>query len=357
MSHLSNKDLLRVLDAVEVLNSGTGMDTLAERTLACMYSLIPNSTMTAFDGFDTEGDYDGSLWYSPPGTVPPERIQLLGELVNEHPNFAAIICTPDQGVFRLSDASPLSKFHKTTLFNEFYRLFQGDAQLSTAFRLSPRSLVTCSLHRHRSDFSDSEVETLRLVTPHLKAAFRNARDFERLENQKRHFLSAVTRGLVIIGIDGEILFINEIAIRQLEVWFEDGFSRCLPEVIQRYITVEGEKYRTSGYHPPPEPLTLRRSDRELTINLAFDNCTNELTLLLEERTGRSPGELLQMGLSTREAEILCWMSMGKTDREIGMLCGISHRTVEKHAENIYTKLGVENRLAAVMAAMKMEAAQ
>jgi DNA-binding CsgD family transcriptional regulator len=51
-------------------------------------------------------------------------------------------------------------------------------------------------------------------------------------------------------------------------------------------------------------------------------------------------------LTPREGEVLRWLSIGKTDRDIGDILGISHRTVHKHLQRIYEKLGVETRTAA-----------
>jgi len=53
------------------------------------------------------------------------------------------------------------------------------------------------------------------------------------------------------------------------------------------------------------------------------------------------------GLSRREREVLQWVAAGKTNLEISILLSIALRTVEKHCENIYKKLGVENRISAV----------
>ena len=57
------------------------------------------------------------------------------------------------------------------------------------------------------------------------------------------------------------------------------------------------------------------------------------------------------GITPREAEVLQWLAAGKTDRDIGALLGCSHRTVHKHLQRIYVKLGVETRTAAVMRAL------
>jgi DNA-binding CsgD family transcriptional regulator len=58
-------------------------------------------------------------------------------------------------------------------------------------------------------------------------------------------------------------------------------------------------------------------------------------------------------LSIREREVLDWLAGGKTDRDIAGILGISHRTVHKHLQRIYEKLGVENRTSAVMRGMSL----
>jgi len=54
-------------------------------------------------------------------------------------------------------------------------------------------------------------------------------------------------------------------------------------------------------------------------------------------------------LTPREADVMKWVACGKTDADIAVLLAISPRTVHKHLEHIYEKLGVETRTAAVMA--------
>ena len=61
-------------------------------------------------------------------------------------------------------------------------------------------------------------------------------------------------------------------------------------------------------------------------------------------------QLVSLGLSKRESEVLAWIGQGKTNKEIGRLLGCSPRTVQKHLEHIYVKLGVENRTSAAMMA-------
>ena len=57
------------------------------------------------------------------------------------------------------------------------------------------------------------------------------------------------------------------------------------------------------------------------------------------------GAIAVGGLTRREEEVARLMAAGATDRAIGARLGISTRTVEKHAENVRSKLGVESRAA------------
>jgi DNA-binding NarL/FixJ family response regulator len=75
---------------------------------------------------------------------------------------------------------------------------------------------------------------------------------------------------------------------------------------------------------------------------------NEFLLrLAKDASADMPAEFSsELGLTTREGEVLSWLSKGKTNRDIAQILGLSPRTVDKHLEQIYAKLGVENRTAA-----------
>jgi len=71
---------------------------------------------------------------------------------------------------------------------------------------------------------------------------------------------------------------------------------------------------------------------------------------------KSPQPLEALGLTPREAEILFWVAQGKTNCEIGTILQISSATAKKHLENIYAKLGTENRTTATLMALEALAA-
>jgi len=67
------------------------------------------------------------------------------------------------------------------------------------------------------------------------------------------------------------------------------------------------------------------------------------------RLPASPEELRPLGLTPREAEILFWITQGKSNPEIAIILAMQLVTVKKHVQNILQKLGVENRTAALRA--------
>lgn len=113
-------------------------------------------------------------------------------------------------------------------------------------------------------------------------------------------------------------------------------------------------------------LTINRdrgdfSDRDLWLAevLAPQIATAFETDLVLQKLRREPvnqpppdfTRLRRLGLSRREAEILVWLAEAKRDREIAVILGISVRTVQQHVRSVLQKLHVENRTAAVRAAM------
>ncbi len=71
---------------------------------------------------------------------------------------------------------------------------------------------------------------------------------------------------------------------------------------------------------------------------------------------RLPGDQLlkeKLGLTTRESEVLYWLANGKTNKEISEILDMGVRTVNKHLEQLFPKLGVENRTAAAGIAIRI----
>ncbi len=75
-------------------------------------------------------------------------------------------------------------------------------------------------------------------------------------------------------------------------------------------------------------------------------------LTSEEAGGEEAALKRRFGLTAREAEVCLWVARGKSNRDIGDILGLSPRTVNKHLETVFAKLGVENRASAAVLVLK-----
>ena len=106
--------------------------------------------------------------------------------------------------------------------------------------------------------------------------------------------------------------------------------------------------------PPPAPLEISSHEGRITCALHGHTDEGECLLVLHEESDTAMTKVLvdTLRLTVREAEVLYWVIYGKTNRDIGDILGISHRTINKHMENLFEKLGVETRTAAAAVAMR-----
>lgn len=101
-------------------------------------------------------------------------------------------------------------------------------------------------------------------------------------------------------------------------------------------------------------LRIETPEGVLHVHHAGSALEDEHLLVLEPETATGTSRLEEaFGLTVREAEVLTWVSRGKTDRDIAEILGLSPRTINKHLEHVFAKLGVETRTAAMAIALPL----
>jgi len=95
------------------------------------------------------------------------------------------------------------------------------------------------------------------------------------------------------------------------------------------------------------PVVTAAGTRLMVRNLGAATLGETMLLLsLQRESSPAQARLTEAALTPRETEVLSWLAKGKTNRDIGDILGMSPRTVNKHLEHIFEKLGVETRSAA-----------
>jgi DNA-binding NarL/FixJ family response regulator len=167
----------------------------------------------------------------------------------------------------------------------------------------------------------------------------------RMTQSARAALDVSGRFLLAVNRDGRIMWATPQAQRLLSDSFGAGAidEVVLPEPLRQWL-----EQAQAGKGVAKSSAAAIPDHPELKLYYMGSAGANEFLLrLAKEQTGLLPAALAsEFGLTTRESEVLSWLSKGKTNRDIAQILGLSPRTVDKHLEQIYAKLGVENRTAA-----------
>lgn len=249
------------------------------------------------------------------------------DLMNEHP-----ICRRwrEDGGFsalRLSDVITRREFRQSRFFAEFFAPWGLEYELKVRLPSPPWHGKTFAFYRKAGrDFAVRDRQVLELLTPHFSRLWQEART-RRLLGKALAELNRVnehdSRGVIFLGLDGEVEYMSPPVHRLLRDFFPAAPAGRLPAPLADWL----EDGRSQS-------LLRRRGDRRLVIERTADS------LILEERVEEIP-------LTARERDVLSWVARGKTNAEIAQLLWLAPSTVRKHLENVYAKLGVSTRTAAV----------
>jgi len=190
-------------------------------------------------------------------------------------------------------------------------------------------------------------EVLARIGTHLrlKALQRDlAKELAWRAETERTLRASLTQAVIVAARDGALLFHTPRAAQLLQRhcgWSETAEPTLPPPLAK--LAAGGRSLQE----------TIAGATGTLEVRLVAGGDEELVTLLLEElRPSGDYAPLRALGLSEREAEVLFWISEGKSNPEIALIIGAAAGTVKKHVENLLAKLGVENRAAAMRLALE-----
>ncbi|AYG60138.1 response regulator transcription factor [Rhizobium jaguaris] len=179
----------------------------------------------------------------------------------------------------------------------------------------------------------------------IRVHLRNARSAQ----SARVALDAAGRHLLAVKGDGAIHWSTPQATRLINA--ATGSDDGLDLVVKHIATFMRERERPG---PARDNLLSISNGSQAALQLAFLGAIgpDEYLFRLTATNQRADDGVLRQhfALTQRESEVLLWIAKGKSNRDIGEILGLSARTVNKHLEQIYVKLGVENRASAAVKA-------
>jgi DNA-binding CsgD family transcriptional regulator len=343
---LSPADIHKLSEHLLRLHASADVRQLADRTANALAALI---------ACDLPGVHI-ALHHAPPiwvtawaGDVPEAVVKVSRAVADTHPMFTATLGvsrpdTPETVHGLVSDA----EFRRTPLYNEVWRPMRMERELST--RIVQRHNIGLSVARGRGpDFDDRDRAVMQTLHDHVLATILRiaAADNGHLAlDRSRVPLQAVDWS--VIDGNGNVLRSRPAVPGLLQRYFNWTNPAVLPPAVKRHAIESidnGTKTlltRLSGEH-----------QLDVGVNPVAHAPGQYAVFFMERQTAPDPiARLRAMGLTQREAEVVRWVAEGKTNSEIGIILGVSELTAKKHLENVFHKLGVENRATVVARALE-----
>lgn len=167
-------------------------------------------------------------------------------------------------------------------------------------------------------------------------------------------LDATGRTLVAVNQAGQIRWVTPQAsklLTQIGMCNQNG-DIVFPNSVMEWLKKGGEA-DASG--PDASFVLEGEHDNRLELRLVARMPQDEILLrIIDGRRGSDLERLAEtFHLTRREAEVLLWIAHGKSNKDIAEILEMSPRTVNKHLEQIFAKLGVENRTAAATTSVRV----
>ncbi len=209
--------------------------------------------------------------------------------------------------------------------------------------LSDTDSVIKGLEAGGVDYLTKPIKPTELLA-RMKVHLNNAR----LTNSARKALDATGQQLFTIDSLGHIIWatpLTQALFNDAKVtteWRENHLPKQLCHWLKHQPNI-GQSYQLEG------------APQALIVKLVDNTKDDEIVLKLSNLDGPSEPQQLQekLSITKRESQVLLWIAHGKTNKEIGEILSMSPKTVDKHLEQIYRKLEVDNRTSAATIAIKV----
>ncbi|MGN6367152.1 MAG: response regulator transcription factor [Phycisphaerae bacterium] len=353
---LRQEDVERLMSCCAEIYRWDGQVPFAEHVIGVLPKLL-ESAVVVYQSFDFETKTT-EMHLSGMQAEIAKHQEAFFKYMHQHPLINHARETGATWSLRITDVQPWEAFRETGLYREFYKKIGLGHQMAASLPARRGDVLGIAYSKEdgAANFTDREKMMLDMLRMHVLQAKQLSRKFGAILEFARRahgMLESLEEG--VVGLDG-MLRVRQRTKRAREV-MERHFGKVAPRELPGEVMgwVRSQVLREKGVWHTRYATILETSRGSLKLRLMPRE--GEWVLLVEEAAGLrekiSMEPLLGLGLTKREAEVLMWVSQGKSNPEIGIIVGAKARTVQKHIERILKKLGVENRQAAGMRALEM----
>ena len=324
----------QALRFVAELASAESVDEFTDVSLRGLARVVP-ADLWGFNDIDA-GSRQLVAAIHPPDRARPEDWEAVANAVWEHPVLARFEETGQGPPTRLSDLWSRARYEASALYRTAYRAMGVEYQVAFSLADGPAAAtIGFAANRRDRDFDSDELALLALLRPPLRSVWRRLHATGALATAIRRERDRDEDGLLLVD-----------AHSQLE---------CVGDDARLLLGACGLTVGPDQIAPEPIASWLRRAGQERVLQLGSGDAAVALEVIAGARDAErvvAVRKVVPQGvraLTRRELEVARLASAGATDADIARRLAVSRRTVQKHLQRAYSKLGVANRTAAAAA--------
>jgi DNA-binding CsgD family transcriptional regulator len=340
MAELRRADLAALVELAASLRTIEDSERFGEAVLGPLRQLVPADSIT-YNEIDTR--HRRTIWaVDPPDSLDDTDPAAFVRYVSQHPIVAYSRRTGDGRAHTISDFLDRREFHRTDLYSTFLRPARAEYQIAITLSYAPGYIVGIALNRTAHDFTNRDRAVLNLARTQLVAcaqAVATAEQTAALLGAMDRALDDQHRGVLIVRPDGRLITASPTAHRLLgtHLGVRPGADQHLPARLA--ALADGAPTRCT-------PVLLRGQGARLYASLLPSAERDQRIIVIDERPLGDLPPLSAAGLTVREHQILALVATGRSNLDIARQLVLSIRTVHKHLEHLYPKLGVHDRTSA-----------
>lgn len=278
----------------------------------------------------------------PPGSMIPEAPEIFVRYGHQNPIAARYRRTRDGRAYKWSDFIDRRALHATDLYRDLYRRMGVEHQMAICLPAPPSVVIGIAFNRGRRDFDERDRMLLNLTRSSLIRAYRTVERYAAVSAALRSAERGLDhRGATVLVLEGR----GEGSRVTSVIGYSDGMidGAALPAQVQRWLAA------AAGNADTPPLLHQASSGERLLLRFLPSRHAREPDSILVEPATESLtlAGLKAAGLTLRQAEVMRLVAFGRGNQEIARALAISPRTVAKHLQHAYDRLGVNSRTQAV----------
>ncbi len=295
-------------------------------------------------------------WIEPLGLNPPEYTEWSQKLFAAEPTWLHFRKSGTSGPLTHSDFFSERQYRETEHYALYNEMCGSIRDMIVALRVHSSGLLLNFGAVRGKRYSTRDRLMLAAIGPHVFQASLNVKAFSDLSTEVHRLYSAIEsagRAVLIVSRERRVTYSSPRAEAWIEEYFGGLHGDALPERIDSWLRKQLARATTiDDVAAPADPLKVVGPKGTIVTRMA--SLPNGWLLLLEQEGFNLDIRTLQsLGITRREAEVLAYVAMGKTNPEIAIILGISRLTVKKHLEHIFQSLSVETRTAAAGVALEV----